>query len=135
MDICLDSNVFSSNPDFIFWMGENNVKGYLPSMAFMELSYHEMKRVGGSVANFIAMLNGYDIDIVPFDRILALIVAKNALQGHDLSNNARDYAIGAYAYKRKIPLVTNNKRHFKWISEVYTPAEMMQKYGAGSGKT
>lgn len=43
MDVCLDSNVFSSNPDFLLWMDENGITGYLPSMAFMELSYYEMK--------------------------------------------------------------------------------------------
>jgi hypothetical protein len=128
MDICLDSNVFSSNPDFLLWMDENNIRGYLPSVAFMELSYYEMKRVNGSVINFISMLAGHNIEIVPIDRNLALIAAKNALQYHDLSNNAMDYTIGAYAYKRKIPLVTNNKKHFRWLNEVYAPAELMQKH-------
>ncbi len=128
MDLCLDSNVFSSDPDFLKWMGKRDIKGYLSSLAFMELSYYEMKRVGGSMIRFINTLNGLGIEIIPFDKTLSLIAAKNALQGHDFSDNAVDYAIGAYAYKRKIPLVTNNKKHFKWLEEVYTPAELMQKY-------
>jgi predicted nucleic acid-binding protein len=128
MDICLDSNVFTSDPNFLEWMRKKEVKGYLSSLAFMELSYYEMKRVGGSMVRFLAILNGLDIETVPFDKGLALIAAKNALQGHDFSDNAIDYGIGAYAYRRKIPLVTNNKKHFKWLAEVYTPAEMMQKY-------
>ncbi len=128
MDVCLDSNVFSSSPDFLEWMRKKDAKGYLSSLAFMELSYNEMKRVGGSMVRFLGVLNGLDIEIVTFDKGQALIAAKNALQGHDFSDNAVDYAIGAYAYKRKIPLVTNNKKHFKWLDEVYTPAEVMQKY-------
>jgi hypothetical protein len=128
MDICLDSNVFSSNPDFLLWMDENGIHGHLPSVAFMELSYYEMKRTGGSVVNFISMLGGHNIEVVPIDRDLALIAAKNAIQYKDLSNNAMDYTIGSYAYKRKIPLLTNNKKHFKWLNEVYTPAEFMQKH-------
>jgi hypothetical protein len=108
-------------------MSENNVKGYLSSVAFMELSYFQMKKVGGSVLRLIQTLSSMDIEVVPFDKGQALIGAKNALQGHDLSEKARDYAIGAYAYERKIPIVTNNKKHFKWLSEVYTPAEMMKK--------
>lgn len=128
MDICLDTNVFSSNPEFLIWMGKREVKGYISSLAFMELSYYEMKRTGGSVTSFLNTLNGLDIEIVPFDKGLALISAKNALLRHDFSDNAVDYAIGAYAYKRKIPLVTNNKKYSKWLDEVYTPAEIMQKH-------
>ena len=74
------------------------------------------------------MLNGFDIEIVSYDRNLALVTVKNALKDHDLSDNTMDYTIGAYAYKRKIPMITNNKKHFKWLDEVYTPAEMMQKF-------
>lgn len=128
MDLCLDTNVFSSDPDFFIWMGKKDIKGYLSSVALMELSYYEMKRVGGSMIALLSTINSLDIEIVPFDKTLAMIAAKNALPGHDMSRNAPDYAIGAYAYKRKIPLVTNNKKHFKWVAEVDTPAEMMQKY-------
>jgi tRNA(fMet)-specific endonuclease VapC len=128
MDFCLDSNVFSSDPDFFVWMGKKDIKGYLSSLALMELSYYEMKRIGGSMVRLLSTINGLDIEIVPFDKTLAMIAAKNALPWHDMSRNAMDYAIGAYAYKRKIPMVTNNKKHFKWLDEVYTPAEIMQKY-------
>lgn len=83
MDTCLDSNVFSSDPDFLEWMRKNDVKGYLSALAFMELSYYEMKRVGGSMVRFLGMLNGLDIEIVPFDKGQAQIGAKNALHGHD----------------------------------------------------
>lgn len=127
MDICLDSNVFTSDPDFLIWMSKNNVKGYLSSVAFMELSYYQMKKVGGSVIRLIHTLGSMDIDVIPFDQGQALIGAKNALNGHDLTAHARDYAIGAYAYERKIPMITNNKKHFQWLSEVYTPAEFMKK--------
>jgi AbrB family looped-hinge helix DNA binding protein len=68
-----------------------------------------------------------DIEVISLDKGQTLITAKNALQGHDFSDNAIDYAIG-YAYKRKIPMLTNNKRHFKWLSEVYMPAGIMEKY-------
>ena len=128
MDLCLDSNVFSSNPDFLVWMSKKNAKGYLSSLAFMELSYYEMKKFGGSMGRFLSTLNGLDIEIVPFEKTLAMIAAKNATPRHDMSKNAMDYGIGAYAYKRKIPMVTNNKKHFQWLEEVYTPAEYMEKH-------
>lgn len=100
----------------------------------MVLSYYVMRRVGGSVINLLNMLNGLDIEIVPFDMDLALIAAKNALIKHDLSNHAVDYAIGAYAHKCKIPFIANNKKHCQWLGEVYIPAEVMQKYDPGLNK-
>ncbi len=128
MDICLDTNAFSSGPEFFIWMVKRNVKSYISAHAFMELSYYEMRRANGSMIHFMNTINGLGVEIVPFDRTQALIAAKNALLKYDLSNNAVDYAIGAYACKRKIPMVTNNKKHFPWLEEVYTPAELMEKY-------
>lgn len=125
MEICLDTNVFSSKPEFFIWMDERGVKGYLPSIAYMELSYHEMKKFNGSIARFNSMLGGLGIIVVPFDMDLAHLAAANALSRNDLARHAMDYAIGAFAYKRKMPLVTNNKKDFTWLKEVYTPAEAM----------
>jgi predicted nucleic acid-binding protein len=129
MDICIDSNVFSHKV-FLQWIAEKEISVFLPSMAYMESSYHEMKTHGGSLANFISMLAGLGITIVPFDSELALIAAKNATINHDLKENARDHAIGAFAYKRKMPMITNNKKHFTFLKEVYTPDEFMQKFQA-----
>jgi tRNA(fMet)-specific endonuclease VapC len=127
MDVCIDSNVFSHS-DFLQWVAEKKIDVFLPAMAYMESAYHETKTYGGSLANFISMLAGMRIMIVPFDSELALIAAKNASIKHDMKENARDYAIGAFAYKRKMPMITNNKKHFKSLKEVYTPDEFMQKY-------
>lgn len=96
----------------------------------METAYHENKTYGGSLVGFISMLAGLKVTIVPFDRELALIAAKNASIKHDMKENGRDHAIAAYAYKRKIPMITNNKKHFTSLKEVYTPDEFMKKYRA-----
>lgn len=127
MDICIDTNVFS-HKNFLRWLAEKEIEAYLPSIAYMECSYHEMKTRDGSLANFISMIRGLGITIVPFDDELALIAAKNATANHDLKENARDYAIGAFAYRRKIPVITNNKKPFKYLKEVYTPDEFMKKF-------
>jgi tRNA(fMet)-specific endonuclease VapC len=127
MDVCIDSNVFS-HIDFLQWVAENKVNVYLPSMAYMESAYHEGKRHGSSLASFISMLAGLKVTIVPFDNGLALIASKNAAIKHDMREHGRDHAIAAYAYKRKIPMITNNKKHFICLKEVYTPDEFMQKF-------
>ena len=127
MDICIDSNIFA-HTDFLQWIADNQINVFLPSIAFMETAYHQTKTYGGSLAGFISMLGGLKITIVPFDRELALIAAKNAAMKHDLKANATDHAIGALAYRRKIPMITCNKKHFTALEEVYTPDEFMKKY-------
>lgn len=129
MDICIDTNVFQ-HTDFLQWVAENKINVYLPSTAYMECAYHVSKTYGGSLANFIYMLAGLRVTIVPFDNELALIAAKNASVKHDLKEHAADHAIGAYAYKRKIPMITDNKKHFTSLNEVYSPDEFMKKYRA-----
>jgi len=126
MDVCIDTNVFAHR-DFLQWIVDNKINVFLPSIAYMECAYHQTKTYGGSLASFISMLAGLRVTIVPFDGELALIAAKNASVKHDLKENATDHAIGAYAYKRKIPMITNNKRHFLSLNEVYTPDEFMKK--------
>ncbi len=77
MDVCIDSNVFS-HIDFLQWVADNKVNVFLPSMAYMESAYMRRKEQGGSLANFIYMLAGLKVTIVPFDSGLALIAARNA---------------------------------------------------------
>lgn len=129
MDVCIDTNVFS-HMDFLQWAVENKINLFLPSTAYMESAYHVMKTYGGSLADFIAMLAGLRVTVVPFDSELALIAAKTASIKHDWKSNASDHAIGAFAYRRKMPLITDNKKHFTFIKEVYTPDEFMKKYKA-----
>jgi predicted nucleic acid-binding protein len=93
----------------------------------MELSYHEIGKFG-STAKLDAWLNAEIIDVMPFTRGQAQIASMNARPRNDFKRNARDYAIGAYAFENDLIMVTNNKKDFNWIKEVYTPAEIMKKY-------
>jgi tRNA(fMet)-specific endonuclease VapC len=126
MGICFDSNALSAEKTFFNWAYEHSIYMYLPAIAYMELSYHHLKKFGdtGILDDFI---DGYGIEVVSFDPDLARIAAKNALSKHDFSANAMDYAIGAYAEAHNFPLITYNKKHFAWLKEVYTPEELMEK--------
>jgi hypothetical protein len=127
MGICLDTNVFSTaDRSFFDWVFENHIYAYLPSIAYMELVYHRLKKSEG-IQKLNNMLDGYGIEVVPFDMGLAMAAALKALPRHDLSENAMDYAIGAYAEAHHFPMITYNKRHFTWLKEVYTPEEYMEK--------
>ncbi len=59
-------------------------------------AYHHLKK-HGSTTILDGVIDGYGIEVVPFDVELAHLAAANALVKHDFSANATDYAIGAYA--------------------------------------
>ena len=126
MGICFDSNALSAEKSFFNWACEHSIYMFLPAIGYMELSYHHSKKYGHTriLDDF---LDGYGIEVVPFDRDLARIAARNALSKHDFSANAMDYAIGAYAEAHNFPLITYNKKHFTWLKEVYTPEELLGK--------
>jgi tRNA(fMet)-specific endonuclease VapC len=128
MAICLDTNIFSSDVKFFDWIESNIIYAFVPSTAYMELAYHYKKK-HGSKKLLDYLLDSYGMEVVPFDMGLADIASSQALLKHDLSVNARDYAIGAYAYAHDLPMITYNKKHFTWLKEVYTPEELMKKVG------
>lgn len=129
MDICLDTNVFrdTDRKRFFLWIREKGIKAYIPAVAYMELSYHEIKKFG-STAKMDAFFSAEGITPVPFTPGQAVIASTNARKRNDFRENARNYAIGAFAYENGYIMVTNNKKRFDWIKEVYTPAEIMKKY-------
>ena len=126
MGICLDSNALTAGDEFFDWTFDNVIYPVLPAIAYMELSYHHLKKHGNTRV-LDGVISGYSIEIVPFDADLASVAASCALKKHDMSANAMDYAIGAYAAAHDMPLVTYNKKHFTWLKEVYTPEELMKK--------
>ncbi|MGA9141230.1 MAG: type II toxin-antitoxin system VapC family toxin [Methanocella sp.] len=128
MGICLDSNAMSAGKTFLNWVYGNGIYAFLPSVGYMELSYHHMKK-HGHTRILDGVIDGYGIDVVPFDVELARAAATKVLLKHDLPGNAIDCAIGAFAASRDMPLITYNKKHFTWLKEVYTPEELMKKLG------
>lgn len=97
----------------------------MPSVAYMELAYHHLKKYGSTMI-LDGFIDGYGIEVVPFDMGLAHLAAANAQAKHNFSANATDYAVGAYAVAHDFPLITYDKKHFAWLREVYTPEELMK---------
>ena len=129
MEVCLDTNVFRDehNKRFFQWLRHKKIKAYVPAVSYQELSYHEIRKFG-STAKLDSWLNAEDITVAPFTQDQARIASIGARQRGDFKENARDYAIGAFAVESKMMMITNNKKHFNWIMDVYTPAEIMEKY-------
>jgi tRNA(fMet)-specific endonuclease VapC len=123
--IILDTNVFSHGK-FCKWLLENREEKYLPSVAYLEFSYHHLKK-GNTQSMVDAFLDEMNIIIVPFTSKEAKIAAETPLGSRDFAKNARDYAIGATAISIGGTMVTNNLKDFNWLDQITTPDELMER--------
>ena len=125
MKLALDTNVFN-NKKFCDWLLSSSEVKYLPAFAYMEYLYHNLKK-GNTESMVNAFLEQMNITIVPFGKNEAAHAARGSLGNWDFSENARDYAIGATAIRLNAKLVTNNIKHFKWMKNVITPEDILEK--------
>jgi len=125
MKLALDTNVFN-NRKFCDWLLSSSEVKYLPAFAYMEYLYHNLKK-GNTESMVNAFLEQMNITIVPFGKNEAAKAAHGSLGNWDFSENARDYAIGATAIRLNAMLVTNNIKHFKWMENVITPEDILEK--------
>jgi len=123
--ILIDTNVFN-NKRFCNWLLNSEKQKYLPSIAYMEFLYHQIKK-GNTESMVNTFLKEMNVKIVPFGKNEAKKAVANALGNWDFSENARDYAIGGTALSLNAKLITNNKKHFKWMKNVITPEEFLKQ--------
>ncbi|MGQ0797985.1 MAG: type II toxin-antitoxin system VapC family toxin [Methanobacteriota archaeon] len=121
--LVLDTNTLA-NSKLLLWLKNSDEESWLPAVAFMEASYHTLKR-NRSVEDFLQALDAAGIRVLPFDRDQATEAARAAIGRWDFSTKARDYAIGSAAKARNATLVTENKRDFSWLPLVKSPREVM----------
>jgi predicted nucleic acid-binding protein len=75
-----------------------------------------------------AFLDQMNITIVPFGKNEAINAAKSSFGNWNSSKNSREYAIGSTAINLNAKLVTNNLKDFKWMDNVITPEDLLEKY-------
>jgi tRNA(fMet)-specific endonuclease VapC len=127
--IVLDTNVFNDRR-FLEWLMDSLFQPVTSSVVYMEVLYRYARRRGlpEAKSKVRAVFESLSLKVMDFDEESAELVVQNALGRWDFSKNARDYMIGSLAVKLNAPLVTNNKKHFEWLPEVYTPDEFMGKF-------
>ena len=91
----------------------------------MEYLEHHLKK-GNTESMVDAFLEQMNITIVPFGKEEAAQEAKSSTKNPD-NQNMRNYAIGATAISIGAQLVTNNQENFKWMDNVLTPDDIMEK--------
>jgi len=127
--VVLDTNVFNDRK-FLEWLIDSPFQPVASSVVYMEVLYRYARRKGllEAKSKVKSVFESVSLEIMDFDEESAEIVVQSALGRWNFSENARDYMIGSLAVKLNAPLVTNNKKHFDWLSEVYTPTEFMDKF-------
>ena len=126
LKLALDTNVFNSKR-FCNWLLLKKEEKYIPAIVYMEYLYHHLKK-GNTESMVDAFLDQMNITIVPFGKNEAIKAAKNSFRNWDPSENTREYAIGSTAINLNAKLVTNNLKDFKWMKDVITPDEILEKY-------
>jgi predicted nucleic acid-binding protein len=126
MKLALDTNVFNSEK-FCNWLLSVKEEKYIPAIVYMEYLNHHLKK-GNTESMVDAFLDQMNITIVPFGKNEAIQAAENSFKNWNSNENTREYAIGSTAINLKAKLVTNNLKDFKWMENVITPEEVLEKY-------
>lgn len=105
-----------------------NLKDIKETSKEMKQCFHILKK-HENLSLLSTTLKELGIKIVPFDKELAEVLALLAENRWGFKENARDYAISSIPSFKKISFITNNKKHYVWLSEVYTPKEFMKRIG------
>ena len=115
----LDSTVFK-NRKFIDWLIYNRdlFEIHISEVVYMEtLLWY--KHLGIGKEGFDGDLNELHAKIISVDMKLSDLITENALKfGKEFpfKDHARDYVIGSIAESKGSYLITDNVKHFRWLS-------------------
>lgn len=131
--ITLDSNVFR-NQRFIDWLISPetiHITHFFPLIVYIEvLVWYEMR--GLTRDDFEDDLTKMKNRIIEFSIEYIDPLMANIRSNPDFlfRHHARDYLIGTIVQETGSVLITNNQRHFAWLttSEVLTPETYLTKY-------
>ena len=134
LKIGLDSTVFK-NRKFIDWLIYNKdlFETHISEVVYMEtLLWY--KRLDLGKEGFDDDLNELHAKIIFVDMKLSDLITENAVKfgrGFPFRDHARDYVIGSIAESEESYLITDNVKHFRWLSDrvqVMTPEEFVYRY-------
>lgn len=130
LKIGLDSTVFK-NRKFIDWIiyNRNFFETHISEIVYMEtLLWY--KRLGIGKEGFDNDLNELNSKIIFANVDLSDLITENAMKfGREFpfKHHARDYVIGSVAESEGAYLITDNVKHFRWLSDK-TPVMTPEKF-------
>lgn len=93
----------------------------------MEYLHHHLQK-GNTESMVDAFLKHMNISVVPFGKKEAVAEAKSSTINWNSSGNVRNYVIGITAISLGAKLVTNDKKHFRWMDDVITTDDVVERY-------
>lgn len=128
--IAIDSNTFR-NLGFINFLQKykDHIHVYLPAIVFLEVGYYFMSK-GISWDGYVSQLRKLHGTNLAWDLVEQRAVLEHAIANKEMlpfKTHFRDFIIGVQCMNAKVQLITNNKRHFQWCSEIsiFTPEEFV----------
>ncbi|WP_309492285.1 type II toxin-antitoxin system VapC family toxin [Candidatus Hecatella orcuttiae] len=126
--LLLDSNVFH-HKKFLAWLRKRSeIDVCVPVVAYVEVYLRSVRR--SLFKELKTVLLGIRASVTPLDRTAGERAVDEAVKNPRLpfKHHGRDFLIGATALQQGAVLVTQNKKHFKWMREsVRTPDEIMRE--------
>jgi len=126
MKLALDINVFN-NEKFCNWLLKSKEEKHIPAIVYMEYLQHHLKK-GNTPSMVNEFLEQMNINIVPFGKNEAIKAAKSSIKDWEFTKNTREYVIGSTAIILNAKLVTNDIKNFKWLDNIITPEQIIEKY-------
>jgi len=126
--LVLDSNAFHHR-EFLAWLRKRSeINVDVPIIAYVEIYLRSLRR--SLVKELEIILLGIRASITPLEKTIGERAVGEAVKNPKLpfKYHARDFLIGATALQQEAILVTQNKRHFRWMKEfVRSPDEIMRE--------
>ncbi|MDO8870815.1 MAG: type II toxin-antitoxin system VapC family toxin [Methanobacteriaceae archaeon] len=123
MKLVLDTDVLY-NKQFFNWLLNSDEEKYLSAVVYMEYLYNQTN-MGNTPSMVDTILNEMNVVVVPIGTEEAKMVIEKSSK--DFVKNARDYVVGSTAILLDAHLVTDNLENFKWLENVCTPAQILEK--------
>ncbi len=127
--LALDSNVFH-HKDFLIWLKRRtDIDVNVPIIAYVEIYLRSVRR--SLTRELEIVLLGIRASINPLEKTIGERAVGEAIKNPKLpfKYHARDFLIGATVLQQGAILVTQNKKHFKWMKEfVRSPDELMREW-------
>lgn len=127
--VVLDSNVFH-HKEFLKWLSKKTeIDADLPIIAYVEIYLRSVRR--NLVKELQTVLSGIRTSIIPLEKATGERAVDEAVKNPKLpfKHHARDFLVGATALQQDAILVTQNKKHFRWMEEsVRSPDEIMREW-------
>lgn len=128
--VVIDSCVFSSSTDFIYWLKSYHGTKIISSITYAELQYYFIEKKKKEPIFFDNLLKKSSIEVKWFRKDEALGAALFGVASNSFAKDFRDFMIGSHASIAPWIVVTNNIKDFYFLNgRVKLPEDFKSEHG------